>query len=91
MVVIEKFFFLGVNLSIEIYDGFFFLWFLVLYVIKYRFFLNFEVFSVFIVLEVEFVLFLVLIILNYFLKDGILDIGCSEKCFDLIFYYVVVI
>ena len=88
LVAIEKFLSLGANLSIETHDGSSPLWLSVLYAVKYRPFLNLEVPSALTALEVEFASLSASTILNHLLKDGTLDIGCSEKRSDLTLYHV---
>ena len=88
LVAIEKFLSLGANLSIETHDGSSPLWLSVLYAVKYRPFLNLEVPGALTALEVEFASLSASTILNHLLKDGTLDIGCSEKRSDLTLYHV---
>ena len=88
LAAIEKFISLGANLSIQTHDGSSPLWLSVLYAVKYRPFLNLEVPGALTALEVEFASLSASTILNHLLKDGTLDIGCSEKRSDLTLYHV---
>ena len=88
LVAIKKFLSWGADPILETQDGFSPLWLSILYAVKYRPFLNLERPSVLTALEVELASLSASTILNHLLRNGTLDIGCSEKRFDLTLYHI---